>query len=896
MKQLFKTVYFNDHPGSSTQRKNIKIAFGEKDRDLYDYVSSMSSFEIRSIIGYSSYQDLQKVAAEEYIPINTFCLRAIRQKLRETVDDSGQLSLLPTYSDYDDFLRNSIHATFRGGGETLLHHWYPLLEGYSPKFVELIVHNFMPSAMCIYDPFAGVGTTPLTVSKLGKLGIYSEINPLFQFIIRVKATALSLDSKTKRDVSNELNHAIRIINECFNEYEPDKELERTYYTIFGDSKFFKDETFLQILRMRTLIDDIEREYPLIADFITIASLASLVPCSLLVRAGDLRFKNEKELKMTKTFDFKKAFFERVNKIASDIMGLSRIDNIPLLLTEDAKNIELVQFNDIDGIITSPPYLNGTNYFRNTKLELWFLRALHSKQDLARFRERSVTSGINDVSRRKSCDSVNEIIKPTLALLEKHAYDQRIPRMFVSYFSEMEHIFKGISEKLNKNATIAIDIGDSVYAGVHVPTDKILTSLLNEIGFKTLREINLRTRLSRNGKPLKQSLIVLKKEGGFTKRRYDHPKWKDDWRSFTSGLPHQKHPFSKRNWGHPLHSLCSYQGKMKPSLAHHLVKTFIQGNGKKILDPFSGVGTIPFEAALQGCMSYGFEISPAARIIASAKLGRPNASNCYQTLSMLEEYLESEQVTSLEWEKIQEINFNHFLPDYFHEKTLKEIILARRFFLENPPKTSSECLVVACILHILHGNRPYALSRRSHGITPFSPTGEFIYKPLITHLKHKLDRSLAVEFPQCFVEGKIFDQNATSWWPQEVNELDAIITSPPFYDSTRFYLANWMRLWFCGWDKRDFQVKPKNFIDEKQKSSFSVYEPVFRQARERLKKDGVLVLHLGRSKKCDMAKELSQIASKWFKVEDIFVEDVQHCETHGIRDKGTVVCHQYMVLT
>ena len=48
------------------------------------------------------------------------------------------------------------------------------------------------------------------------------------------------------------------------------------------------------------------------------------------------------------------------------------------------------------------------------------------------------------------------------------------------------------------------------------------------------------------------------------------------------------------------------------------------------------------------------------------------------------------------------------------------------------------------------------------------------------------------------------QDATEWWPADVNELDAVITSPPFFDSTRFYLGNWMRLWFCGLGNKGVQ--------------------------------------------------------------------------------------------
>jgi hypothetical protein len=147
----------------------------------------------------------------------------------------------------------------------------------------------------------------------------------------------------------------------------------------------------------------------------------------------------------------------------------------------------------------------------------------------------------------------------------------------------------------------------------------------------------------------------------------------------------------------------------------------------------------------------------------------------------------------------------------------------------------------------------------------------------------------------FAPGRVFFQDATSWWPREVAGLDAVITSPPFFDSTRFYLANWMRLWFCGWEARDFKIQPMAFVDERQKQTFDVYAPVFRQARERLKPGGVLVLHLGKSRKCDMAQALVRVALQWFRVADLFTEQVAHCESHGIRDKGTVTAHQFLLL-
>ena len=86
------------------------------------------------------------------------------------------------------------------------------------------------------------------------------------------------------------------------------------------------------------------------------------------------------------------------------------------------------------------------------------------------------------------------------------------------------------------------------------------------------------------------------------------------------------------------------------------------------------------------------------------------------------------------------------------------------------------------------------------------------------------------------------QDATERWPLEVDQLNAIITSPPFYDSTRFHLANWIRLWFAGWGLSDFKERPQSFVEERQKQDFHIYEPVIRQARERLVSDGVCVFH------------------------------------------------------
>ncbi len=893
MGQQYKNIYFPDCPGESAKEKNLTLAFGEKDAALFGVVQSLSSHELRGLLGQVSYQNLRVRAEHERLGINTYCLRVLRAKVH-TADKQQQFTLddPPAFKPLID----PIQATFRGGQTEPLHDWYPYLEGYSPHFVEQVLQEFAPQATSVLDPFAGAGTTPLTVLQRRNEAFYCELNPLMQFLIETKMQALRLGDKERTEIKVALEDQADAFPRLVKRSKPDAELRFAYENTFGNSKFFDENVFEEVLQARTAIDEIACVEPRLARFLTVAVLASLIPASRLIRRGDVRFKTPDEESKLKA-NFLETVRGRLRRMADDLTRVTSVEKSPQLICEDARHLENVAPLEVDAVVTSPPYLNGTNYFRNTKVELWFLRCLRTAEDLSDFRFKAVTAGINDVTVEKTDVEIPDQCKAVVKKLEATAYDMRIPRMVAGYFSEMRIILSALRRHLSNHATVMMDIGDSAYGNVHVPTDNILAEILTTLGFKSRREVILRKRLSRGGFALRQTLLVFDWRSAkprVVRELHGEPVWSAAWLKFKKELPHQSGDFRKRNWGHPLHSLCSYQGKMKPSLASHLVKTFLP-NGGVMLDPFAGVGTIPFEAALNGIKSYGFEISPAALQIARAKLGTPSKKDISAALDSLESFIAENRPTESERQTAAAIKFNGKLPEYFEARTYREILLARRYFQEHPPRTPSESLVTASLLHILHGNRPYALSRRSHPLTPFAPTGPAEYRSLMIRLREKVARSLEVGKSDKFVEGSVYFQDATSWWPRDLEELDAVITSPPFFDSTRFYLANWMRLWFSGWEANDFKTQPLAFVDERQKRGFEIYEPIFRQARERLKPNGVVVLHLGKSKKCDMAKALVKIACKWFRVADLFTETVDHCESHGIRDKGTVTAHQFLVL-
>jgi DNA modification methylase len=894
MPQEFKSIYFPDFPADSAKQKNLTLAFGRRNEDLYKAIKPLSSHEIRELLGHSSFNSLQIAASRRGLNINLYCLNVLRSHfaLRKTTKQET----LPFAAKPSRPLIEPIQATFRGGQKEPLHEWFPYLEGYSPLFVEQVIEEFAPDASVVLDPFAGTGTTALTAAKLGRTGLYCELNPLLQFLIEVKVLATTLNTKERQRTARVVQEIAADFRSLITRADADLELQIAYSRTFSHSQFFESPVYEDVLRARTALDRFACDEPFAVKLLTVGILSSLVDCSRLIRRGDLRFRNKKEQALTIS-DLAAAIKPRIERIANDLERLTPISQRPLLICEDARSLEQLPPLQVEAIITSPPYPNGTNYFRNTKLELWFLRCLRTANDLSDFRLRAITAGINDVTASKQRIETTDEIASVVDQLNKTAYDARIPKMIGCYFGDIKRVFSSVKKHLVPGAKIIIDIGDSAYGGVHVPSHSLMASVLRSEAYTLEREIQLRKRTGRGRLPLTQALLVFRYQGGDGNKRRQLPSkifGENKWKHFKTYLPHQQDDFAKRNWGHPLHSLCSYQGKMKPSLASHLVSAFLS-TGDSMLDPFAGVGTIPFEAALCGVKAYGFEISPAALHIAAAKLSPATPNECDFVMDSLQRFLLEEKVTDQEIESARAIHFNGPLIEYFEKRTLRELLLARRYFRINPPQSSAASLVFASLLHILHGNRPYALSRRSHPITPFAPTGDYEYRPLMPRLRDKVRRSLEVTYQNTFTIGKMFYQDATNWWPQEVKDLAAIITSPPFFDSTRFYLANWMRLWFCGWEATDFKSQPLAFVDERQKRSFRIYESIFRQGRERLRPNGVFVLHLGKSKKCDMATELTKIASPWFRVADTFTEDVEHCESHGIRDKGTVTAHQFVVL-
>lgn len=360
----------------------------------------------------------------------------------------------------------------------------------------------------------------------------------------------------------------------------------------------------------------------------------------------------------------------------------------------------------------------------------------------------------------------------------------------------------------------------------------------------------------------------------------------------SRFPYQRPPLSARNWGHPLHSLCSYPSKMKPALAATLVRLFTAA-GDVVLDPFAGVGTIPFEACLAGRVGIAGDLSPFAFGVSAAKVRPPSRQQVEESLDAL-----AAAISKRSGSAYSATEGDTEIADFFHPETWAEVRMARAFFLERErlaQATSGHWLVKAALAHVLHGNRPYALSRRSHGIIPIPPKGPAIYKPLIPTVRDKVRRTRFDQLPGCFVNGVAL-MVAAQHLPVEDDSVNAIITSPPFLGTTDFLRQNRVRLWFYGMDYLEQREKRRGSLFLEGQRDLSTYDTILREVARVLRARGLAIFHLGVVSQRDMAVELAPLAAAaGLSPIATLYESASHLESHGRTDRGATAKHAFVFL-
>lgn len=241
----------------------------------------------------------------------------------------------------------------------------------------------------------------------------------------------------------------------------------------------------------------------------------------------------------------------------------------------------------------------------------------------------------------------------------------------------------------------------------------------------------------------------------------------------------------------LHQLAPYIGRMKTSMARALVLGHSR-KGDLIVDPFCGSGVVAMEAAASGRRATAGDWNPYAVLLTRAKLFPP------PSLLAAQNSLTSTWDLALRKIRDQDLrSVPRWVRRFFHPETLRSALAFRDACVER-----QEHFLLACLLGILHHQRPGFLSFPSSHLVPYLRDQNFPRKDfaalyerrdVLPRLQAKLRRAFRRQ-PEPYPQSRTIFAGDARRFPR-VSGVQAVITSPPYMNELDYVRDNRLRLWF-----------------------------------------------------------------------------------------------------
>lgn len=336
----------------------------------------------------------------------------------------------------------------------------------------------------------------------------------------------------------------------------------------------------------------------------------------------------------------------------------------------------------------------------------------------------------------------------------------------------------------------------------------------------------------------------------------------------------KGEYAKQNWGAWMHSISSYVGRIKPAFAHFLIDIFTSENDI-VLDPFSGVGTVPLEADNMGRKTIANDLNPYAYLITKAKFDRRGLENelaYLKNLPSLKGDLDLSDVP--DW-----------VREFYHDETLKEILILRKYLIND-----GRDFLFGCLLGIVHGHRTTHLSMRTGYIIPYIPNPKPIaeYREVLPRMISKAKRMYSDPIPSV-TQGSVLLGDA-----RKLNlnnkSIDVVISSPPYYHTLDYVHSNRLRLWFAGTHFQEQATLSNNLIQQRH-TYLSAMDDVGKDLHRVLKDDALCIfilgdVHLSKTNTLNTAQDISErYQSLGFKTHAIVSDQIPASRTTIVKYGG-----------
>ena len=419
-----------------------------------------------------------------------------------------------TETDFSDWTGGRTPASLGTNKGTLplaFQDWRRFKEAFAPELIARAVSETSESLgrrvkSCI-DPFAGSGTTPLACQFLGVAPVAIELNPYLADLIEAKLTPIDTRMAARR-LADVLATSFAIDPASFYANAPPTFVEPG---VKGRYLF----PFDVASRLASLLQAIMsvREKNLRRFFRVLLGSAAIEVCNASVSGKGRRYRNNWRNRISAASDLDQQFVGGVRAAVYDSVRFGRRRLLSFNLIRGDARQELRDIKEVDLTVFSPPYPNSFDYTDVYNIELWALGYLRSPDQNRRLRRDTLRSHVQ-IKRDLSSSRPTAVVARAIQELRSQSslWNPWIPEMIGAYFDDLRTVMKELQRMLPAGGRAYIVLGDSRYAGIHIPVTEGFSEMVPDLGYQVLDVEPLpskRTSPQQGGrKELAESLFTL----------------------------------------------------------------------------------------------------------------------------------------------------------------------------------------------------------------------------------------------------------------------------------------------------------------------------------------------------------------------------------------------------
>jgi len=390
-------------------------------------------------------------------------------------------------------LRQRADYTYKYNRKTARHGWLRLTPAYSVRVVEELLDPVQTS-LRVLDPFCGTATTALSAACHGHDAITTDINPFLVWFGRAKTDCYSFEViKSTRDACTLIIEQIRNKRGKMVEAPAIHNIERWW-----------SATALSFLcHLQQAINDCTEDSSQENTLLKVAFCRTLIACSnAAFNHQSMSFKKTSQEELCFEIDYFDLFESNVDFVLDG--AEENPEGKAEIILHDARNLEKLNAEKFDLVITSPPYANRMSYIRELRPYMYWLGFLANARSAGDLDWLAIggtwgiaTSRLTEWQPNYGAYTSTEL-EEILAKVAcpSNANGVLLAKYIHKYCVDMGRHFDGLRQKLANGARVHYIVGNSTFYGELLSVERIYAHMMQEQGFS---DVTIRPIRKRNSK-------------------------------------------------------------------------------------------------------------------------------------------------------------------------------------------------------------------------------------------------------------------------------------------------------------------------------------------------------------------------------------------------------------